>query len=100
MKVLAQRVDGLEKAQMRDLVDQLRGKLGSGVVVAWGCGGWEGFFDCWRDEGPYFTGAGGQGSWVAWRLRLVGRVVGGRIWLRLVGVMWVRSTRRCRVRQE
>ncbi|MDE3106117.1 MAG: alanine--tRNA ligase [Acidobacteriota bacterium] len=33
VKVLAQRVDGLEKAQMRELVDQLRGKLGSGVVV-------------------------------------------------------------------
>ncbi len=33
IKVLAQRVDGLEKGQMRDLVDQLRGKLGSGVVV-------------------------------------------------------------------
>ena len=33
IKVLAQRVDGLDKAQMRDLVDELRGKLGSGVVV-------------------------------------------------------------------
>ncbi len=33
IKVLAQRVDGLEKAQMRELVDSLRGKLGSGVVV-------------------------------------------------------------------
>ena len=33
VKVLTQRVDSLEKAQMRDLVDQLRGKLGSGVVV-------------------------------------------------------------------
>jgi alanyl-tRNA synthetase len=33
VKVLAQRVDSLDKAQMRDLVDQLRGKLGSGVVV-------------------------------------------------------------------
>jgi alanyl-tRNA synthetase len=33
IKVLAQRVDGIEKAQMRDLVDQLRGKLGSGIVV-------------------------------------------------------------------
>jgi alanyl-tRNA synthetase len=32
VKVLAQRVDGLDKAQMRELVDQLRGKLGSGVV--------------------------------------------------------------------
>ena len=33
VKVLARRVDGVDKAQMRDLVDQLRGKLGSGVVV-------------------------------------------------------------------
>jgi alanyl-tRNA synthetase len=33
VKVLAQRVDGLEKAQMRSFVDELRGKLGSGVVV-------------------------------------------------------------------
>jgi alanyl-tRNA synthetase len=33
VKVLAQRVDGLEKAQMRSFVDDLRGKLGSGVVV-------------------------------------------------------------------
>jgi alanyl-tRNA synthetase len=33
VKVLSQRVDGIEKAQMRELVDQLRGKLGSGVVV-------------------------------------------------------------------
>ncbi len=33
VKVLAQRVDGVDKAQLRDLVDQLRGKLGSGVVV-------------------------------------------------------------------
>jgi alanyl-tRNA synthetase len=33
IKVLAQRVDALEKSQMRNLVDELRGKLGSGVVV-------------------------------------------------------------------
>jgi alanyl-tRNA synthetase len=33
VKVLARRVDGVEKAQMRELVDGLRGKLGSGVVV-------------------------------------------------------------------
>ena len=33
VKVLAQRVDGLEKTQMRELVDSLRVKLGSGVVV-------------------------------------------------------------------
>jgi len=33
VKVLAQRVDSLDKSQMRNLVDELRGKLGSGVVV-------------------------------------------------------------------
>jgi alanyl-tRNA synthetase len=33
VKVLAQRVDNLERAQLRTLVDQLRDKLGSGVVV-------------------------------------------------------------------
>ncbi len=34
--MLAQRVDALERGQMRTLVDQLRGKLGSGVVVLGG----------------------------------------------------------------
>ncbi len=33
VKVLAHRVDNLERAQMRTLVDQLRDKLGSGVVI-------------------------------------------------------------------
>jgi alanyl-tRNA synthetase len=33
VKLLVQRVDGLERGPMRDLVDQMRGKLGSGVVV-------------------------------------------------------------------
>ena len=33
IKVLAERVDALDKGQMRELVDQLRAKLGSGVVV-------------------------------------------------------------------
>ncbi|MGH9537286.1 MAG: DHHA1 domain-containing protein, partial [Terriglobales bacterium] len=33
VKVLAHRVDNLERAQMRTLVDRLRDKLGSGVVV-------------------------------------------------------------------
>ncbi len=33
VKVLAQRGDALDKSQMRNLVDELRGKLGSGVVV-------------------------------------------------------------------
>jgi len=33
VKVLSHRVDNLERAQMRTLVDQLRDKLGSGIVV-------------------------------------------------------------------
>jgi alanyl-tRNA synthetase len=33
IKVLAHRVDNLERAQLRTLVDQLRDRLGSGVVV-------------------------------------------------------------------
>src|SRR5439155_7603430 len=33
VKVLAHRVDNLERPQMRTLVDQLRDKIGSGVVV-------------------------------------------------------------------
>ena len=33
IKVLSLRVDALDKSQMRNLVDELRGKLGSGVVV-------------------------------------------------------------------
>ncbi len=33
VKVLAHRVDNLDRAQMRTLVDQLRDKIGSGVVV-------------------------------------------------------------------
>jgi alanyl-tRNA synthetase len=33
IKVLAHRVDSLERAQLRTLVDQLRDKIGSGVVV-------------------------------------------------------------------
>jgi alanyl-tRNA synthetase len=33
VKVLAHRIDNLERPQMRTLVDQLREKLGSGVVV-------------------------------------------------------------------
>jgi alanyl-tRNA synthetase len=33
VKLLVQRIDGLERGPMRDLVDQMRSKLGSGVVV-------------------------------------------------------------------
>ena len=60
VKVLAQRVDGVEKAQMRELVDQLRGKLGSGVVVLGAGNDGKVELDCGGDEGPYFAGAGGK----------------------------------------
>jgi alanyl-tRNA synthetase len=33
VKVLAHRVDNLERAQLRTLIDQLRDKIGSGVVI-------------------------------------------------------------------
>jgi alanyl-tRNA synthetase len=33
VRVLAHRVDNLERAQLRTLVDQLRDKIGSGVVI-------------------------------------------------------------------
>ena len=33
IKVLAQRVDGVDKVQMRELVDNLRNQLGSGIVL-------------------------------------------------------------------
>jgi alanyl-tRNA synthetase len=36
IKVLTQRVDGLDRGQMRTLVDNLRNKLGSGVVILGG----------------------------------------------------------------
>jgi alanyl-tRNA synthetase len=36
IKVLAQRVDNLDRGQMRTLVDNLRNKLGSGVVILGG----------------------------------------------------------------
>jgi len=67
VKVLAQRVDGLEKAQMRSW--WIRSwKLGSGVVVL-GRRGWEGFVDCGRDEGPYSKVQAGRLS-ARWRLKL------------------------------
>ncbi len=60
VKVLAQRVDNLDKSQMRTLVDSLRGKLGSGVVVLGAAVGGQGLADRGRDEGPDRQGAGGQ----------------------------------------
>ncbi len=51
------------------LCDQLRGKLGSGVVVLGAVmGGWEGFADCGCDEVTLLHGsAGGEGCWDARR---------------------------------
>ena len=49
VKVLAHRVDNLERAQMRTLIDQLRDKLGSGVVVLGSAIEWQRLADRGRD---------------------------------------------------
>ena len=90
VKLLVQRVDGLERGPMRDLVDQMRGKLGSGVVVLGAAVGWEGGADCGRDQGPDREGAGGEDCGARWRGWSAARAAGGRIWRRRVGAMWVR----------
>jgi len=41
VKVVAQRVDNLDRGQMRTLVDNMRNKLGSGVVVLGLRSGWQ-----------------------------------------------------------
>ena len=99
MKVLAQRVDGLEKAQMRELVDQLRGKLGSGVVVLGAAA--DGKVSLIVGVTKDLTSRVQAGKIVG-RLRrwLAARAVGGLIWRRLAGVMWGRSMGRCRVRRR
>ena len=60
VKVLAHRVDNLERAQLRTLVDQLRDKIGSGVVILGSAIEWKCRADRGRDEGFDFAGAGGQ----------------------------------------
>jgi alanyl-tRNA synthetase len=77
IKVLAQRVDALDRGQMRTLVDNLRNKLGSGVVVLGGA----------QDEGKValivgvtkdLTGKVQAGKVIAPIAKLVGGSGGGR----------------------
>jgi alanyl-tRNA synthetase len=77
IKVLAQRVDALDRGQMRTLVDNLRNKLGSGVVVLGGA----------QDEGKValivgvtkdLTGKVQAGKIVGQIAKLVGGSGGGR----------------------
>ena len=60
VKVLATRADNLERPQLRTLVDNLRNKLGSGVVVLGSVERWPGGADRRRDQGPDRARAGGQ----------------------------------------
>ena len=60
MKVLATRADNLERNQLRTLVDNLRNKLGSGVVVMGSVADGESRADRRRDQGPDVARAGGQ----------------------------------------
>ena len=98
MKVLAQRVDGLEKAQMRNLVDSLRGELGSGVVVLGAAV--DGKVSLIVGVTKDLLGAQAGKIVGLLGLRLAVRVGEGLIWRRLAGVMWVRSMRRCMGRLE
>jgi alanyl-tRNA synthetase len=77
IKVLAQRVDALDRGQMRTLVDNLRNKLGSGVVVLGGA----------QEEGKValivgvtkdLTGKIQAGKIIAQIAKLVGGSGGGR----------------------
>jgi alanyl-tRNA synthetase len=77
IKVLSQRVDGLDRGQMRTLVDNLRNKLGSGVVVLGGA----------QDEGKValivgvtkdLTGKIPAGKVIAPIAKMVGGSGGGR----------------------
>jgi alanyl-tRNA synthetase len=77
VKVLAQRVDALDRGQMRTLVDNLRNKLGSGVVVLGGA----------QDEGKValivgvtkdLTGKIQAGKVIAPIAKMVGGSGGGR----------------------
>jgi len=52
VKVMVQRVDGLERGPMRDLVDQNARQAGEWSGGAGGGCGWQGVADCWRDQRP------------------------------------------------
>ncbi|WP_433984995.1 DHHA1 domain-containing protein [Tunturiibacter empetritectus] len=99
VKVLAQRVDGVEKAQMRELVDSLRIKLGSGVVVLGAAV--DGKVSLIVGVTKDLTARVQAGKIVGQLAAQVGgKGGGGLIWRRLVGVMSVRSILRCRGRRR
>ncbi len=77
IKVLAQRVDGLDRGQMRTLVDTLRAKLGSGVVVL-GSADAEGKVALVVGVTKDVTGKAAAGKVVAAVAKLVGGSGGGR----------------------
>ncbi len=86
IKVLAQRVDGVEKVQMRELVDSLRGKLGSGVVVLGAA--IDGKVSLIVGVTKDLTAKVQAGKIVGTLAGMVGGKGGGRlIWRRLAGVM-------------
>ena len=58
--MLAHRVDNLERAQMRTLVDQLRDKIGSGVVVLGSANEWQCVADRRRDQRSHCNDSGWQ----------------------------------------
>ena len=60
VKVLATRADNLERAQLRVLIDNLRNKLGSGVVVLGSVERWQSCADRRRDQGPDVARPGRQ----------------------------------------
>jgi alanyl-tRNA synthetase len=60
VKVLATRADNLERTQLRVLIDNLRNKLGSGVVVLGSVSDGKRRADCRRHQRPDITRAGGK----------------------------------------
>ncbi len=77
VKVLAQRVDGLDRGQLRTLVDNLRTKLGSGVVVL-GSADAEGKVALVAGVTKDLTGRVSAGKIVGAVAKLVGGSGGGR----------------------
>ena len=93
VKLLVQRVDGLERGPMRDLVDQMRGKLGAGVVVLGAAS--EGKVSLIVGVTKDLTGKVQAGKIVGQLAAMVGgKGGGGRTSRRLAGAMWVRSIAR------
>ena len=77
IKVLAQRVDGVDRTQMRTLVDNLRNKLGSGVVVL-GAAQEDGKVALVVGVTKDLTGRVQAGKIIAQGAKLVGGAGGGR----------------------